>query len=118
MGLKYTNYFDNSQYTCPDTHIFTCKGCSSHLCLSNLVLSDNFNGSSGPALLVEQLINVDISPITEDTSMRTGLYKINKVKCQQCKKTVGWRYKKSYSYSESYKEGKFVIEKSYINMSK
>ncbi|KAF6046846.1 hypothetical protein FOB58_004025 [Candida parapsilosis] len=88
MGLKYTNYFDNSQYTCPDTHIFTCKGCSSHLCLSNLVLSDNFNGSSGPALLVEQLINVDISPITEDTSMRTGLYKITRLNANNVKRSL------------------------------
>ncbi|KAI3405536.1 hypothetical protein KGF56_001554 [Candida oxycetoniae] len=117
MGLKCTDYFENSKYDSPDIQIITCRGCSSHLCLSDLILSDNFNGSSGPAYLVDFLINIIISPVTEDTQMKTGLYKINKIKCHQCLNNLGWFYKKSYSYSETYKEGKFVIEKSFIRFS-
>ncbi|CAK9441264.1 uncharacterized protein LODBEIA_P51330 [Lodderomyces beijingensis] len=117
MGLKCTDYFDNSKYDSPNTQIITCRGCSSHLCLSDLILSDNFNGSSGPAFLVENLINIIVNPNTEDTHMKTGLYKINKIKCHQCLNNLGWYYKKSYSYAETYKEGKFVIEKSFIKFS-
>ncbi|KAI5955240.1 hypothetical protein KGF54_001801 [Candida jiufengensis] len=117
MGLKCTNYFDNSKYDSPNIQIITCKSCSSHLCLSDLILSDNFNGSSGPAYLVDNLINVELNPIIEDTRMKTGLYKINKVKCHQCFNNLGWYYKKSYSYSETYKEGKYVIEKNFIKFS-
>ncbi|KAI5965628.1 uncharacterized protein KGF55_000990 [Candida pseudojiufengensis] len=117
MGLKCTNYFDNSEYDSPNIQIITCKSCSSHLCLSDLILSDNFNGSTGPAYLVDNLINIEINPCVEDTRMKTGLYKINKIKCHQCFLNLGWFYKKSYSYSETYKEGKFVIEKSFIKFS-
>lgn len=117
MGLKCTDYFETSKYDSPDIQIITCKSCSSHLCLSDLILSDNFSGSTGPAYLVDNLINVQINPKTEDTQMKTGAYKINKVECHQCLKTLGWYYKKSYSYSETYKEGKFVIEKSFIKFS-
>lgn len=115
MGLKCTNYFENSKYDSPNIQIITCKGCSSHLCLSDLILSDNFNGASGPAYLVDNLINIEFNLNPEKTEMKTGVYLINKIKCHQCKNPLGWYYKKSYSYSETYKEGKFVIEKSYIN---
>ncbi|RCK58784.1 hypothetical protein Cantr_07513 [Candida viswanathii] len=115
MGLKCTNYFENSKYDSPNIQIITCKGCSSHLCLSDLILSDNFNGASGPAYLVDNLINIEFNLNSEETQMKTGLYKINKIKCHQCKNPLGWFYKKSYSYAETYKEGKFVIEKNFIN---
>ncbi|KAL6451833.1 Ypel Protein yippee-like [Candida maltosa Xu316] len=115
MGLKCTNYFENSKYDSPNIQIITCKGCCSHLCLSDLILSDNFNGASGPAYLVKSLINIEYNLNSEETPMKTGVYKINKIKCHQCKLPLGWYYKKSYNYSESYKEGKFVIEKNFIN---
>ena len=115
MGLKCTNYFENSKYESPNIQIITCKGCSSHLCLSDLILSDNFNGASGPAYLVEDLINIEFNLQSEETPMKTGVYKINKVKCHQCKNQLGWYYKKSYSFAETYKEGKFVIERKFIN---
>ncbi|KAG7666012.1 uncharacterized protein J8A68_000442 [[Candida] subhashii] len=114
MGLKCTNYFENSKYDTPNIQIITCKGCSSHLCLSDLILSDNFNGASGPAYLVGNLINIEFNLISEETEMKTGIYLINKIKCHQCKNPLGWYYKKSYSYEETYKEGKFVIEKNFI----
>lgn len=114
MGLKCTNYFENSKYDTPNIQIITCKGCSSHLCLSDLIISDNFNGASGPAYLVGNLINIEFNLIAEETEMKTGVYLINKIKCHQCKNPLGWYYKKSYSFDESYKEGKFVIEKNFI----
>ncbi|RLV96357.1 yippee-like protein [Spathaspora sp. JA1] len=114
MGLRCTNYFENSKYESPDIQIITCKGCSSHLCLSDLILSDNFNGASGPAYLVDNLINIEFNLKSEETPMKTGVYLINKIKCHQCKSPLGWYYKKSYSCAETYKEGKFVIEKNFI----
>lgn len=114
MGLKYTNFFDNSEYESDDTEIIICKECSSHLCLSSLIISDSFLGSSGPALLVDKLINYVCADEIEETQMKTGTYLIRKVKCHQCLTTFGWTYKKSFTYRESYKEGKFVIENAYI----
>jgi len=114
MGLRCTNYFENSKYDSPNIQIITCQGCSSHLCLSDLIISDQFNGSSGPAYLVENIINFEFDSQFEEQEMRTGMYLISKIRCHQCKKILGWYYKKSFSYRETYKEGKFVIEKAHI----
>lgn len=116
MGLQYTNFFEGAEYECNDTQIIICKECSSHLCLSSLIISDSFSGSSGPAYLVDRIINYVLDGDVEETQMKTGVYLIKKVKCHQCLTTIGWTYKKSFKYSESYKEGKFVIEKAFLKI--
>ena len=116
MGLKITNFFANSSYEDDQTQIIVCTECLSHLCLSSLVISDKFWGQSGEAYLVDQLINVLCAMDDLETQMKTGLYVINKIKCQQCSSPLGWVYKKSHNISEAYKEGKFVIERKYIHL--
>lgn len=114
MGLKNTEFFDNSSYDSEDTQIIVCSQCLSHLCLSNLIISDKFRGSSGDAYLVDKLINVQPDDNDQETQMLTGVYVINKVRCSQCRTNLGWLYKKLANYSEAFKEGKYVIEKLYI----
>lgn len=114
MGLKQTHFFSNSSYEAEDTQIIICRTCSTHLCLSSLILSDNFVGSSGPAYLVDKLINYHPDPEAVETKMRTGTYVICNVKCHQCSTKLGWVYRKAYDAQEAYKEGKFVIEEKYI----
>lgn len=114
MGLKNTEFFDNSSYESDDTQIIVCSQCLSHLCLSNLIISDKFRGSSGDAYLVDRLINVQPDDHDQETQMLTGVYVINKVRCAQCYTNIGWFYKKLANYSEAYKEGKYVVEKLYI----
>lgn len=116
MGLKITDFFASSSYEDGETQIIVCTECLSHLCLSSLVISDKFWGLSGEAYLVDKLINVLPDNVDCETQMKTGLYVINKVRCQQCSTTLGWMYKKSYSGSEAYKEGKYVIERKYIHL--
>lgn len=115
MGLQYTNFFENEDYEC-DTQIILCKQCSCHLCLSNLIISDSFTGGSGQAYLVDKLINFTLDEKVEESQMKTGRYLIRKVRCHQCNTILGWTYKKSFDYRESYKEGKFVIERAYLNV--
>lgn len=114
MGLMCTNYFENYKYDSPKIQIITCKGCLSHLCLSDLIILDKFSGSSGPAYLVDLLINFEFESQFQETEMLTGIYVVSKIRCHQCKSILGWYYKKAYSYRETYKEGKFVIEKEFI----
>lgn len=114
MGLKHTEFFENTCYEADNTQIIVCNECLSHLCLSSLVLSDRFSGLSGDAYLVDKLINVQPDGMDQETRMKTGVYLINKIHCRQCFTVLGWVYKKLFSYSESYKEGKFVIEKKFI----
>lgn len=116
MGLRITDFFESASYEDTDTQIIVCTNCLSHLCLSSLVISDKFWGLSGEAYLVDQLINVQHDSSDLETQMKTGTYVINKVKCGQCLTSLGWIYKKSYSASESYKEGKYVIERKFIHL--
>lgn len=116
MGLKITDFFASSSYEDGETQIIVCTECLSHLCLSSLVISDKFWGLSGEAYLVDKLINVLPDHVDCETQMKTGIYVINKVRCQQCSTILGWMYKKSYSGSEAYKEGKYVIERKYIHL--
>lgn len=114
MGLKLTDFFEPNSYEDKDTEVIVCNECLAHLCLSSLVLSDQFWGLSGEAYLVDRLINIVCDKKDLETSMRTGVYVINKIKCLQCSTKLGWHYKKSFKYSEYYKEGKYVIEKKFI----
>lgn len=114
MGLKNTDFFESKSYE-GDTHIIVCNECLTHLCLSSLVLLDKFCSQLGDAYLVDRLINVTPDGEDRKTPMRTGVYLINKIRCVQCASTLGWVYKKLFSYSELYKEGKYVIERAYIH---
>lgn len=116
MGLILTDFFEPISYEDKDTEVIVCNECLSHLCLSSLVLLDQFWGLSGDAYLVEKLINITRESEDIESSMRTGVYIINKIKCLQCRIVLGWQYKKSFKYSEYYKEGKYVIEKKYIRL--
>ncbi|KAG7193946.1 uncharacterized protein KQ657_005145 [Scheffersomyces spartinae] len=75
-----------------------------------------FTGSSGAAYFVKDLINFEPSLTVIESQMRTGIYLINKVRCHQCKITIGWHYQKSYMAEEQYKEGKFVIERAFLDV--
>lgn len=115
MGLKYTDFFEDELYEVPDVKIITCKGCSSHLCMSSMVVSDNFTGASGAAYLVDRVINVELNPVVQESEMTTGHYLISKAHCHQCKVQLGWKYHKAFLFQEKYKEGKFVIERAYLS---
>lgn len=115
MGLKVPDFFEDHYYeSSTDSKIISCKKCLNHLCLSNFVASPDFSGASGKAYLVNKLINYDFYGEESEAKMITGIYLIQKVCCAQCKNPLGWYYKKSYNYNETYKEGKFVIELAYL----
>ena len=46
--------------------------------------------------------------------MMTGLHTVKSVMCKSCRQVVGWTYVYAYEASEKYKEGKFIIERSYM----
>ncbi|PVH13740.1 uncharacterized protein CXQ87_001858 [Candidozyma duobushaemuli] len=114
MGLKTTEFFENTSYDSKNNKIFVCNECSAHLCLSNLVISDQFTGASGHAYLVDKLINVQPDGPDQEKQFRTGVYIVNDIRCSQCRTRLGWFYKKSAAYAEAYKEGKYVVERAFI----
>lgn len=114
MGLKTTEFFENTSYDSKNNKIFVCNECLSHLCLSNLVISDQFTGASGNAYLVDKLINVQPDGPDQEKTFRTGVYVVNDIRCSQCRTRLGWYYKKLAAYAEAYKEGKYVVERAFI----
>ncbi|CDW86254.1 UNKNOWN [Stylonychia lemnae] len=52
----------------------------------------------------------------QDKAMMTGLHTVSDIHCKSCMKTIGWTYIYAHNESEKYKEGKFIIEKSYMKL--
>lgn len=46
--------------------------------------------------------------------MTTGSHCIKTIRCAGCTSPIGWTYIKAYTESQKYKEGKYIIEKSFI----
>lgn len=93
--------------------IFACANCHNHICISNLIMSENFHGRSGDLNLVSSVINCTFG-IKESKSMMTGTYDVCDVNCKQCGDYLGWKYLHTDNRREKYKVGKVVIEKLYF----
>lgn len=48
--------------------------------------------------------------------MTTGRHIVQSIRCASCKYVCGWTYVKAYEVDQKYKEGKFVIELSYLRV--
>lgn len=46
--------------------------------------------------------------------MTTGRHIIRTIRCKNCQSLIGWTYVKAFESEQKYKEGKFIIEKSYM----
>mmetsp|Transcript_22519 Transcript_22519/g.30140 ORF Transcript_22519/g.30140 Transcript_22519/m.30140 type:complete len:182 (+) Transcript_22519:96-641(+) len=93
--------------------IFTCKQCGIHLADNVDFVSKDFRGKTGAAFLFDKVINVFLGPESEK-EMRTGLHVVSDVYCAQCSVVIGWTYLRAYEQDQKYKEGKFIIERSYL----
>ncbi|KAH3660085.1 hypothetical protein OGAPHI_007290 [Ogataea philodendri] len=93
------------------TRILRCKQCHNHICLTSLIISDNFTGSLGAAFFVSKVLNVKLSKTRDFKRMKTGRYEVKGISCKQCDSTLGWKYLYSEEDKEKYKEGRFVVER-------
>lgn len=50
----------------------------------------------------------------EDKQLMTGLFSICNIYCNKCGENLGWKYVRAYDARQSFKEGKFIIEKARI----
>ncbi|KAG7837367.1 hypothetical protein KL941_000551 [Ogataea angusta] len=98
----------------PSTRILRCRQCHNHICLSSLIISDNFNGSLGPAYFVSKVLNVKLAKAREFKRMKTGRYEVKVIDCKQCDCSIGWKYLYSEEDKEKYKEGRFVVERALL----
>ena len=46
--------------------------------------------------------------------LTTGLHTVCDVSCASCDVSLGWRYVRAHEPTQKYKEGKFILEKHFI----
>ena len=59
-------------------------------------------------------INVRCGP-NEDRMLTTGLHTVCDVNCAECDGSLGWKYVRAHESSQKYKEGKYILEKQFID---
>ncbi|WRT69723.1 uncharacterized protein IL334_006713 [Kwoniella shivajii] len=93
--------------------VLLCRQCGNHLAVSEGVMSKQFTGQHGRALLVQQVVNTYAGD-AEDREMRTGRHTVRDVYCRVCHSTLGWKYDFAFELDQKYKEGKYILEREMI----
>ncbi|MEN2496189.1 MAG: Protein yippee-like 5 [Marteilia pararefringens] len=93
--------------------IYVCSKCSTPLVNVCDLESCEFSGSTGPAYLFRNVVNVQFSRV-ETKAMSTGSHMVRDISCIQCHTKIGWDYVLAMEPDQQYKEGKFILEKSLI----
>ncbi|XP_023596794.1 protein yippee-like 3 isoform X4 [Trichechus manatus latirostris] len=72
---------------------YSCAHCRAHLANHDDLISKSFQGSQGRAYLFNSVVNVGCGP-AEERVLLTGLHAVADIHCENCKTTLGWKYKK------------------------
>merc|ERR1719352_81316 len=101
---------------CPNSggSLLRCSHCGVHLGDPDHVISKDFQGTLGPAYLIESVVNCTQGP-REERVLITGMHVVCDVSCVQCQTVLGWKYAEAYEESQKYKEGKFILEKTRVS---
>eukprot|EP00400_MALV-I_sp_L67-5_P000872 gene872-785_t len=103
MGIFFKKYLHTEgRYVC-------CSNCGTHFALCRDLLSTNFRGRTGAAMLFDKVVNVTTGP-PEDSVMTTGLHTIRIIYCLDCHENVGWKYEVAFEDDQKYKEGRYILE--------
>ncbi|KAK7362815.1 hypothetical protein VNO77_04938 [Canavalia gladiata] len=93
-----------------DGRSYRCRFCYTPLALADHVLSRSFNCSQGRAYLFSNVVNITLgSPV--EKLMISGLHTVEDIFCCCCGQLLGWKYVVAHDKNETYKEGKFVLER-------
>ncbi|KAF4660411.1 Protein yippee-like 5 [Perkinsus chesapeaki] len=95
--------------------IYCCANCHTHLARRRHLLSSNFRGRTGTALLLDSVVNVVFGP-QEDTIMTTGMHSIRVCFCVNCLENIGWTYEEAFEDDQKYKEHRFILEEHLIDL--
>ncbi|KAI8343653.1 hypothetical protein BC941DRAFT_411943 [Chlamydoabsidia padenii] len=112
MGLKYREYF---QHVC-GKKVYGCLKCKTHLTIDDMIISEDFNGFNGPAYLVNKVVNVIERDIQKERIMTSGTHLITPILCIRCLTTLGWKYIKVGDNQQKFKEGKYILEKTLLQV--
>ncbi|XP_058182297.1 protein yippee-like At4g27740 isoform X2 [Rhododendron vialii] len=96
-----------------DAPLFSCRNCRNPIALRHDLLSKSFIAKSGQAYMFAHAMNVVLGQ-TEDKKLMTGLFSVGNIYCSKCGQELGWKYIRAYDAKQSFKEGRFIIEKARI----
>ncbi|KAG0669072.1 hypothetical protein C6P45_004144 [Maudiozyma exigua] len=88
---------------------YACKNCRTHLSSSQEIMSRDYRGKTGDAYLMSKLVNIE-EGLQETRVMMTGEYLVCDINCSWCHQLIGWKYLKSDTLSQRYKEGRYIME--------
>ncbi|KAI9259593.1 Yippee/Mis18 [Phascolomyces articulosus] len=97
----------------PDSRIYSCTTCHSHLLSHQSIVSKAFQGRYGPAYLVSHVVNVTLGT-KEERMLLTGMHTVADISCSVCGTRIGWKYLCALEESQKYKESKYIVEKAKI----
>ncbi|EPQ31181.1 uncharacterized protein PFL1_01369 [Pseudozyma flocculosa PF-1] len=97
------------EYLPDDVPLYVCAKCGTHLALQDEIISKQFTGRDGKAYLFNTSINTDLGR-REQRQFLTGLHTVADLLCRGCGTSVGWKYVRTPSADQRYKEGKFIME--------
>jgi RNase P subunit RPR2 len=92
----------------------SCKECGTFLTYTTNIVSKSFRGTTGPAVLCQDVVNVQMGDAVEK-DLITGKHTVRDLTCSKCKHRLGWMYEKASEESQKYKEGKSVLELPLVN---
>lgn len=90
-----------------------CQKCDAPLTNKDSFESGNYLGSTGKAFLYTAAVNLKFSDVQERT-MLTGKHYVRDVFCKVCNTKMGWTYEFAVEEAQRHKEGKVILEKSFI----
>ena len=93
--------------------VVLCNKCGTPLTNRESRESDNYQGSSGKAYLFTRAINLRYS-VVRQRQMMTGSHYVRDVFCKGCSVKLGWMYEFACPTDQRHKEGKVILEKSFI----
>ncbi|KAL5730475.1 hypothetical protein ACHQM5_003289 [Ranunculus cassubicifolius] len=93
--------------------IYKCKFCRSHLALADDLVSRAFSCRRGKAYLFTNVVNITMGAL-EERMMLSGMHTVGDIFCCCCGQIVGWKYEAAHDKTQTYKEGKFVLERGRI----
>ncbi|XP_025123016.1 protein yippee-like 1 isoform X2 [Bubalus kerabau] len=94
----------------PNCHrTYSCVHCRAHLANHDELISKSFQGSQGRAYLFNSVVNVGCGP-AEERVLLTGLHAVADIYCENCKTTLGWKYKEVEKRNGFYSETSLSLQ--------
>lgn len=90
-----------------------CNQCQCPITNRSNFRSSAYIGSTGKANLYASATNLKYSDVQE-RSMLTGKHYVRDVFCKLCCEKIGWSYEFAVENGQRHKEGKIILERSFI----